>query len=150
MPLVRQSLLYITYENKTLVKNKSLLHNLAKVWLESVPAGERLKCYSISSTSKDCKSCTESNFWHGCLSNFSKLFTSCKVATFYKQLEVANKRSLGTQGGTGLPQKIHVQAVSSKETTPTCLPSRSINLRTAFQNERHSYPEKSTFGFQDH
>ena len=96
-----------------------------RVNLKQTSHRNRFKCNPISSTSKDCKSCTESNCWHGCSPNFSKLFTSRKAARFYKQLEVANKRLLGTWSGTGLPHRIHVQATSSKETTFTCLPSRT-------------------------
>ena len=37
------------------------------------------------------KSCTESNCWHGCSPNFSKLFTSRKAATFISNWKLLTK-----------------------------------------------------------
>ena len=75
--------------------------------LKHISQRNRLKCNCISTTSKDRKSCIELLAW--VFAKFSKLLTSQKAATFYKQLEVANKRSLGSRSSMGLPHRIHVQ-----------------------------------------
>ena len=41
------------------------------------------------------------------------------LLAFYKQLEVASQISLGIRSSVALPHNIHVQALSSEETTPT-------------------------------